>query len=98
MKLFRPTSRGRFGAALTGVVAAWCLCVPAERAMAAPPATVSVGAAKASSELLAAGKRALEAGHPDRAVAFLERAVQLNPNDEDAQLSLATAQRTDGTR
>ncbi|MCY2925797.1 MAG: hypothetical protein NT031_10215, partial [Planctomycetota bacterium] len=93
MKLFRPTSRGRFGAALTGVVAAWCLCVPAERAMAAPPATVSVGAAKASSELLAAGKRALEAGHPDRAVAFLERAVQLNPNDEDAQLSLATAQR-----
>ncbi|MEI7836242.1 MAG: hypothetical protein WCK05_07500 [Planctomycetota bacterium] len=62
--------------------------------MAAPPEVVGVnGGTSAAGELLAAGKRALEAGQSDRAVLFLERAVQIAPGDEDAQLLLATAQR-----
>lgn len=93
MKLFRPTSRRRLGAVARAVLVAWCL-VLAARADVAPAATpVGGGTSSAATELLGAGKRALEAGQFDQAVLYLERAVQLNPSDEDAQLLLAAAQR-----
>lgn len=58
-----------------------------------PEQTAPAKRAEAARELLAAGTRALEAGKTAQAIHFLERAVKLAPDNEQAHLLLALARR-----